>query len=59
MPVTPCSSSSISIAMQFSSPYTRAMPSPIGEHGADLGEVGLDVVLLDALLEDRRDLFGT
>ena len=28
------------------------------EDGADLGEVGLDVVVLDALLEDRRDLFG-
>ena len=28
------------------------------EHGADLGEVGLDVVLLDPLFEDRRDLFG-
>ena len=28
------------------------------EHGADLGEVGLDVVLLDPLLEDGRDLFG-
>jgi hypothetical protein len=27
------------------------------EHGADLGEVGLDVVLLDALPEDRRNLF--
>ena len=30
-----------------------------GEDGADLGEVGLDVVVLDALLEDGRDLFGT
>src|SRR5581483_4633935 len=28
------------------------------EHGADLGEVGLHVVLLDPLLEDRGDLFG-
>ena len=28
------------------------------EDGADLGEVGLDVVGLDALLEDRGDLFG-
>ena len=27
------------------------------EHGAHLGEVGLDVVLLDPGLEDRRDLF--
>ena len=27
------------------------------EHGADLGEVGLDVEVLDALLEDRGDLF--
>ena len=27
------------------------------EDGADLGEVGLDVVVLDALLEDRGDLF--
>ena len=28
------------------------------EHRADLGQVGLDVVLLDPLLEDRGDLFG-
>ena len=28
------------------------------QDGADLGEVGLDVVLLDPLAEDRRDLFG-
>ena len=28
------------------------------EDGADLGEIGLDVVLLDPLLEDRGDLFG-
>ena len=28
------------------------------QDGADLGEVGLDVVLLDPLLEDRGDLFG-
>src|SRR5207342_2850359 len=28
------------------------------EDRADLGEVGLDVVLLDLLAEDRRDLFG-
>ena len=28
------------------------------EHGADLGEVGLDVELLDPLLEDGGDLFG-
>ena len=28
------------------------------EDGADLGEVGLDVVLLDPLLQDRGDLFG-
>ena len=27
------------------------------QHGADLGEVGLDVELLDPLFEDRRDLF--
>ncbi len=27
------------------------------EDGADLGEVGLDVVMLDPLLQDRRDLF--
>ena len=27
------------------------------EDGADLGEVGLDVVLLDPLTQDRRDLF--
>ena len=29
------------------------------EHRADFGEVGLDVVLLDPLLEDRGDLFGS
>ena len=29
------------------------------EDGADLGEVGLDVVALDLLAQDRRDLFGT
>ena len=29
------------------------------KHGPDLGEVGLDVVLLDSLLEDRGDLFRT
>jgi len=29
------------------------------EDGADLGQVGLDVVGLDPLLQDRRDLFGT
>ena len=28
------------------------------EDGADLAQVGLDVVLLDPLLEDRGDLFG-
>src|SRR5438477_483015 len=28
------------------------------QDGADLGEVGLDVELLDPLFEDRRDLFG-
>src|SRR5262249_36236288 len=28
------------------------------QHRADLGEVGLDVELLDPLLEDRGDLFG-
>src|SRR5439155_9297001 len=27
------------------------------KHRSDLGEVGLDVVLLDPLTEDRRDLF--
>src|SRR5205823_12243047 len=27
------------------------------QHGPDLGEVGLDVVLLDPLLQDRGDLF--
>jgi hypothetical protein len=29
------------------------------EHGADLGEVGLDLELLDPLLEDGGDLFRT
>ena len=28
------------------------------ENGADLGEVGLDVVVLDPVLQDRGDLFG-
>ena len=28
------------------------------EDGADLREVGLDVELLDSILEDRGDLFG-
>jgi hypothetical protein len=28
------------------------------QDGADLGEVGLDVVLLDPLAQDRRDLSG-
>src|SRR4029078_13059333 len=28
------------------------------EDGSDLGEIGLDVVLLDPLAQDRRDLFG-
>ena len=28
------------------------------QDGADLREVGLDVVLLDPLLQDRGDLFG-
>jgi hypothetical protein len=28
------------------------------QHGADLAEVGLDVVLLDPLFQDRGDLFG-
>ena len=28
------------------------------EDGPDLREIGLDVVLLDPLLEDRGDLFG-
>src|SRR5207248_2963037 len=29
------------------------------QDGADLGEIGLDVVLLDPLPQDRRDLFRT
>jgi hypothetical protein len=29
------------------------------QDGADLGEVGLDVVVLDPLLQDRGDLFWT
>jgi hypothetical protein len=29
------------------------------EDGPDLREIGLDVVLLDPLLENRGDLFGT
>ena len=29
------------------------------QHGADLGEVGLDVVVLDPLLQDRGDFFRT
>ena len=34
-------------------------PIPELEDRADLGEVGLDAVLLDPLLENRGDLFGT
>jgi hypothetical protein len=29
------------------------------EDGADLGQVGLDVELLDSILQDRGDLFGS
>jgi len=29
------------------------------QDGPDLGEVGLDVVVLDPVLENRGDLFGT
>src|SRR5204863_6022123 len=28
------------------------------QHGADFGEIGLDVVVLDPVLQDRGDLFG-
>jgi hypothetical protein len=38
-------------------PVDAGDPVPDLEHGADLGQVGLDVVLLDPLAEDRRDLF--
>jgi len=29
------------------------------QDGSDLGEIGLDVVVLDSVLENRGDLFGT
>src|SRR4029450_3296671 len=38
-------------------PVDACDPVPELQDGADLGEVGLDVVLLDSLLEDRGDLF--
>ena len=34
----------------------RAIPSPTCSTEADLGQLGLDVVLLDPLAEDRADL---
>ena len=55
-PVTPCSSSSISIETAFE-PVDAGDAVADLEDGADLGQVGLDGVLLDPLLEDRRDLF--
>src|SRR6266516_4878314 len=40
-------------------PVDAGDPVAYLEHAADLGEVGLHVVLLDPSLEDRGDLFGS
>jgi len=39
-------------------PVDAGDPVAYLEHAPDLGEVGLHVVFLDPLLEDRGDLFG-
>ena len=57
-PVTPCSNSSISDETAVLEAVDAGDPVADLEDGADLGEVGLDVVLLDPLLQDRGDLFG-
>ena len=58
MPVTPCSSSSRSSRdAVLEAVDTRDAVADL-EDGADLREVGLDVELLDSILEDRGDLFG-
>ena len=57
MPTTPCSNSRRSSATQFEAVDARDAVAEL-EHGADLREIGLDVVLLDPLLQDRGDLFG-
>ena len=54
--VTPCSNSSISRAMAVLEAVDAGDAVADLEDGADLGEVGLDVVLLDPLLQDRGDL---
>ena len=58
-PVTPCSNSSISSREAVLEPVDAGDPVADLQDRADLGEVGLDVVLLDPLLEDRGDLFRT
>ena len=58
MPTTPCSNSSRSSDDAVLEAVDAGDAVADLEHGADLGEVGLDVVLLDPLLEDRGDLFG-
>ncbi len=56
-PVTPCSNSSISMAKAVLEAVDARDAVADLEYGADLGQVRLDVVLLDPLLEDRGDLF--
>ena len=56
-PTTSCGSSSISSDMQLSTPWMRAIPSPISSTVPDLGEVGgLRVQALDPLAKDACDL---
>src|ERR687887_563124 len=45
-------------ALNSSRPLSAGDPIADLQDGADLREVGLDVELLDPLLQDRRDLFG-
>ena len=58
MPKTPCGNSSISPAIVFSTPCTRAMPSPTDDDRADLGDVDVDGVAADLVADDLGDLFG-
>ena len=58
MPNTPCGNSSISPAIAFSTPCTRAMPSPIETMRADFGDVDVDGEAADLVADDLGDLFG-
>ena len=57
MPNTPCGNSSISPAIVFSTPCTRAMPSPIDDDRADFGDVDVDRVAADLVADDLGDFF--